>query len=72
MQVDSLQESLPDEVMNRLPGWMRDKVEDIMAEAELENPKIHIMQWKLLEIKTLSTFVYRLKENLLYNKQINE
>lgn len=72
MQVDSLQESLPDEVMNRLPGWMRDKVEDIMAEAELENQKIHIMQWKLLEIKTLSTFVYRLKENLLYNKQINE
>lgn len=67
-----MQESLPDEVMNRLPGWMRDKVEDIMAEAELENQKIHIMQWKLLEIKTLSTFVYRLKENLLYNKQINE
>lgn len=36
-QVDSLQESLPDGLMERLPGWMRDKVEDIMAEAELEN-----------------------------------
>lgn len=34
---DSLQESLPDGVMERLPGWMRDKVEDLMAKAEEEN-----------------------------------
>lgn len=34
---NDMKESLPDGVMERLPGWMRDRVDDIMVMAEQEN-----------------------------------